>query len=220
MSAEEQRSQFRALSAELKSASEPGDWRKRWLAVPDSGSAQIGWLAPIYPANLSDAKLVSSFVRWRQQHESAYLTRFPVSNESTVNWIRSAVLESTERLMFLVLDVAGAPIGRMGLLDTGETKFQLQVDNVLRGEPSTPGLFGAALGAMENWAARQFGVPDIELEVLESNGRAVAFYERRGYEVTARTEMVWELDGPIKKLQVGSPADEVVLTMRKSLESS
>lgn len=212
-----QRETFHSVGARLKAVHAHDELESVNIPILDADDASLGYLAPLAVEHLGDAKLIDDFVRWRSEHSYAYLSRFPVTAESTLNWVRSAVIENPDRIIFLVLDADGRPIGRLGILDTKQPVFALEVDNVLRGEPGSPGLFRLAIETLENWAAAEFDISEIALEVIESNERAVTFYTKLGYVETHREEMRWQVSGDFEVLTPGTPAEEVVLTMIKQL---
>lgn len=212
-----QRETFHSVGAQLKAVRSHDELESVNVPILDADGALLGYLAPLAVEHLGDVSLIDSFVRWRSEHSYAYLSRFPVTAESTLNWARSAVIENPDRIIFLVLDADCRPIGRLGVLDTKQTDFALEVDNVLRGEPGSPGLFRLAIETLEKWATAEFEISEISLEVIESNERAVNFYAKLGYVETHRTAMQWQVTGDFEALKPGTPADEVVLKMVKQL---
>jgi GNAT superfamily N-acetyltransferase len=62
------------------------------------------------------------------------------------------------------------------------------------------GVADALLDAVEEWAVRE-GKPELFLEVHESNGRARAFYERRGFALTGVTRP-YDLDPSQTELEM------------------
>ena len=213
----DQREHYRQIGTRLKSSESEAERFADSFEIRDAVGIVIGSLLPLNQAHSTDEQLVSDFARWRSEHSYAFLSQFPVTTESTASWIQNAVLDSPDRLVFLVLDTSGKRVGRVAVLDTRQETFELEVDNVLRGEPGAPGLIGFAIQTIERWVQSEFALSQISLEVIESNSRAVNLYFKLGYQESHRESMKWQVDGDFKVLRPGEPADEVVLTMSKNL---
>ena len=177
-----------------------------------------GYLTPISGVHANDAGFSELLARWRQNHQYAYPSRFPVTVEGTRNWLWSAVVGNADRLLFLVQDPLLRPLGHLGILRLADG--QLEIDNVLRGETGIPGLMSAAMRSLEAWVLLELDTQALSLRVLESNTRAVEFYLRLGYTVSSSHPMVWRKDGDLLTLvDSEGPSDEVFLTMSKDLQS-
>lgn len=90
----------------------------------------IGYLRHVTPRDLSDDLLISAMADARTRHGRSFLTRFDVSQENKRGWLRSAVIESTDRLLFIVETADGTAVGQDGMTLLGDGVFEL--DGTLR----------------------------------------------------------------------------------------
>lgn len=141
-----------------------------------------GLLVPVCDLHADDAALIGTLARWRAESSFAFPTQFPVSDAGTARWLRGAVLDVEDRILFLVCDRHGHPVGHLGFAAALAGERQMEIDNVVRGErDAQPGLMSVAMDAIVSWAHELFGPGEICLRVFEDNERAVRFYERLGF---------------------------------------
>src|SRR5258706_15736980 len=95
----------------LKGTSTQDELVERSLAVGEDE----GLLVPVCELHAADDRLISTLASWRAENSSAFATRFPVTSEGTRTLLRSQVLEAADRILFLVHDREGRPIGHVGL---------------------------------------------------------------------------------------------------------
>ncbi len=185
--------------AVLKATSTPEELVERSLAVGEGR----GLLVPVCELHAGDARLISTLARWRAENSSAFATRFPVTNEGTTTWLRAQVLDADDRILFLVLDREGRPIGHLGITNALNESRSMEIDNVLRGEPSEPGLMSDALEALCKWTADVFRPSVLYLRVLSDNEHAIQFYRRIGWMDDELEPLVRDVDGPRETLRPG-----------------
>lgn len=156
--------------------------------------------------------LAARLARWRRQSAEAFATKFPVTNEGTFNWLQNQVVDNPRRVLFLVTDHDGRPVGNVGFVTGESIALPIEIDNVLRGEEAAPGLMREALLALLDWLAHRFNHRHVGLRVLGSNVRALEFYERSGFREVARIGLVAHRDGDRVSLVPGDTevADEYV----------
>ncbi|MEX2322714.1 MAG: bifunctional GNAT family N-acetyltransferase/PLP-dependent aspartate aminotransferase family protein [Acidimicrobiia bacterium] len=178
-------------------------------------------LLPVSEGTVS-GDLVAEFGQWRAAHQYAYPTRFEVTAEGTESWLRKAVLANADRLLFLITDSASSRLGHIGLVLREDLDCTVELDNVLRGRPGVKGAMSSATLALENWAYEQLGALRVVLRVLASNSKAVAFYEKIGYEEWERTPLTRRDEGDGRVSLVAAASDEQVsdefITMGKHLD--
>lgn len=163
----------------MKSGSTLREVQVRSLDILGSDSQPIGYLAPIGSFFQENLTLIKAMGSWRSDHQYAYPSRFEITEAGTEKWLKAAVIENENRLLFLIQAKDGKPIGHIGLLRLEGTR--IEIDNVLRGESDTPGIISAALNELEKFAYEELGIENLELRVLESNKHAVNFYLKHGY---------------------------------------
>ena len=149
-------------------------------AIPLADGA--GMLVPISELHATDTRLIERLAAWRAESAFAFPTRFPVTLEGTATWLRRGLLDVPDRILFLVQDRFGHPVGHLGFASADSPDRSLEVDNVVRGEADVqPGLMGAALRALLAWGEECFRPARIHLRVFADNERAVSFYRSRGF---------------------------------------
>jgi perosamine synthetase len=146
-----------------------------------------GMLLPVCRLHADDERLVEDLARWRRAHADAFPTQFAVTIAGTQRWLRAGVLDVEDRILFLVCDRHGHPIGHLGFAGALAGDRELEVDNVVRGEPGQPGLMSEALSAIVRWAVEMFAPRRIHLRVFSDNDRAIGFYESLGF---VRSELI------------------------------
>ena len=162
----------------LKSTATLADLHARSIPFEDGSGA----LLPVCELHTGDDSLISSFSRWRIDNEFAFPTRFEVTEEGTRTWLRKGLLDVPGRMLFLVVDRFGHPVGHLGFANAGDGGGRMEVDNVVRGDKErAPGLMTTAMTALLAWAEELFAPDVIELHVFNDNDRAVAYYRRLGF---------------------------------------
>lgn len=149
----------------------------RSLPLPDGA----GLLVPVCELHADDEQTIALLARWRDANQLAFPTRFEVTDEGTRTWLRRTLLDVPDRILFLVADRHGHPIGHLGFAHCLARDGVLEIDNVVRGEPAAPGLMGVALDELCEWAEDMFLPEAIVLRVLDDNEHALAFYRRHGW---------------------------------------
>ena len=209
---------FKSFNLFFKQDCTPIEWVTKSIPVFDDSGLEVGALAPFSTRHLQDEKIIELLADWRSSNQYAYPTQFEVTLEGTSRWLESAVLNNTNRILFLILNDSLMPVGHIGVLNTSEDGLNLEVDNVLRGvKNSTPGLLSFSMHALEKWIERELSIDNIYLRVLDSNEHAISFYKKLGYETVSTEEMVWQEKDRTRTLVPGSPPDDKLNTMGKIL---
>ena len=179
-------------------------------------SKVIGYLIPFSMNQENDPEAMSQLMNWRNSHKYAYPNQFTATMESTKKWFTEQVINNPARVLFWVTDENLYTIGHLGLTFRTEI-LGLEIDNVLRGKPSTPGLMAEAIHAIEGVAEEEFSVSSLSLRVLESNAHAVDFYTHLNYKKSKSDSLISHTEGDRTVLTPGEPASDYFLTMEKSL---
>lgn len=166
----------------LKQTTRLDDLFAKSIVLPDN----IGYLIPVCELHTQDDEMIARFASWREKNTAAFPTQFPVSLEGTARWLRSRVLDTEDRILFLVVDAIGHYIGHLGYANAMNSALEMEIDNVVRGEIETaPGIMSAAMLALINWGEEVIGAQSIYLRVFSDNSHAVEFYKRIGFEKAA-----------------------------------
>lgn len=163
----------------MKSGSTLREVQVRAIDIPGNDSNPVGYLVPIGAFFYGNQNIIKSMGAWRAAHQYAYPSRFQVTDAGTEKWLKAAVIDNQNRLLFLIQDANGKNLGHIGLLKLDEVRCE--IDNVLRGESDSPGIVSAALAELEKFAYEELGLENLELRVIETNTHAVQFYLKHGY---------------------------------------
>jgi len=141
-----------------------------------------GFLVPICELHLTDKELIAKLAQWRTENAFAYPTQFPVTIAGTTAWLRSGLLDVEDRILFLVLDRYGSPIGHLGFANALNDAGEMEIDNVVRGvKDGYPGIMSNAMEALLDWAEEIIGSRIIRLRVFSDNHHAIKFYRKLGF---------------------------------------
>lgn len=141
-----------------------------------------GYLVPVCALHADDDALIATLARWREENFFAYPSQFPVTIAGTASWLRDKLLAVDDRMLFLVQDKFGAPVGHLGFANADNDACEAEVDNVVRGvKDGNPGIMARAMEALLDWAEEHLLPEVISLRVFSDNDRAVGFYRRLGF---------------------------------------
>lgn len=210
---------FRKIGTLLKTEENPIAQLAKAELISDEDESVLGYLMPMTNLDKDNDDSALLLMTWRLAHQYAYPTKFTPTLEGTKKWLENAVLRNQDRILFWLVDSQFRKVGHIGAIySTSDRAFE--VDNVLRGEPISPGLMSQAMRALESWLEEEFSAETVQLRVLKSNQKAVSFYKKLGYsldEETALTEVKTEFG---INLVSGIPAVDYFLKMSKSILSS
>jgi perosamine synthetase len=167
-----------------------------------------GSLVPAAELHADDERLIRLLAEWRERHSDAFPTQFPVTESGTARWLRGAVLDADDRLLFLVLDRHGYPVGHLGFANALGASGELEVDNVVRGGGGEPGLMSEAVRTLIHWAEGSLGPRSIHLRVFADNERAVRFYERLGFRHDATIPLRRRTEGDAVRFEERASGDD------------
>lgn len=193
-------------------------------AVPLRG--QEGYLLPVADLHLEDATLIRKLAAWREASAFAFPTQFPVTVEGTARWMQERLLAVEDRMLFLVLDRFGEPVGHLGFANCLNAACEMEIDNVVRGVGGVaPGIMRAAMETLLEWARVTIGPAGFFLRVFADNDHAVGFYRELGFVDDARTPLRRKVSGatvayvPVEAGDAGAP-DRMFLRMRHAARLS
>jgi perosamine synthetase len=197
-------STIRKSFAFLKQTSQIDKLLAKQIPLPEGQ----GVLLPLCELHASDSLLIKDLSAWREANQAAYPTRFPVNAEGTAKWLRSRLLDTEDRILFLVLDKHGNRVGHLGFASCINETGMMEVDNVVRGiAGQAPGIMQAAMSTMLEWARTTIGPDGFLLRVFADNTHAVAFYERQGFHIQERIPLRRSVDGETESFTSIEPQD-------------
>lgn len=137
----------------------------------------------------SNRNLMELIGRWRKENEMWFLSQFNVTTERTSNWFKEKVIETPDRLLFII-KVDNEYIGHAGLFRFDFENKMCEIDNIVRGEPKYPGIMGNAVMNMMKWGRATLELTNYLLKVISDNERAVRFYKRLGFNEITRIPLI------------------------------
>jgi len=137
----------------------------------------------------ADRKIIDLLGKWRKENEAFFLAQFEVTFERTLAWYYAQLIDKPDRLLFIIRTGSGY-VGHAGLFRFDFARRSCEIDNIVRGEKSYPGIMGASILSMMKWGKETLGLEGYTLKVLGDNKRAVRLYEKLGYEETGRIPLV------------------------------
>lgn len=139
---------------------------------------------------LEEPGAIERLAEWRKQTAEWFPSQFEVTLEGTKSWLKSAVLDQKDRLLFWVIDSLGNRVGHVGLFRLSLDESRIEIDNIVRGETTTDqGIMSFAISAMLDWQKKMLGIPNSYLRVFSDNDRAIKLYESLGYKEVQRAPL-------------------------------
>ena len=182
----------------MKDAASLSDLHARAIPLTKSGGALI----PVARLHKADNQLIHKLSNWRRDNQAAYPTRFEVTEKGTASWLSDRLLNSEDRILFLVQNRFGEVIGHVGLANCINENCEIEADNIVRGvNQCDPGIMTEAMQVLLKWSNDTLWPDKIFLRVFEDNHRAVGFYEKLGFHKTGRI--------PLKRTENGKTINYV-----------
>jgi RimJ/RimL family protein N-acetyltransferase len=158
--------------------------------VIDCNFNNLRYSLVLLTADCSNNKdLMELIARWRKENEMWFADQFKVTTEGTIKWFKEKVIETPDRLLFII-KVHNDYIGHVGLFRFDFESITCEIDNIVRGEPQYPGIMGNAIIHMMNWGKTILELKGYSLKVLSDNERAMRLYKRLGFVEAKRIPLV------------------------------
>ena len=140
------------------------------------------FLVPIANISCENSDLVNSLTSWRNIYRHTYPTQFTATADSTKYWMLENVLRNPNKILFQIIDSSNQLRGHIGLNFSDKSKGIIEIDNVAKcPETELKGIMSACLLALIKWCRDMLPVEYIDLKVLESNTKAVRFYQKNHF---------------------------------------
>ncbi len=128
---------------------------------------------------LKDVRLLTD---WRNRFNSSFLTEFHATEEQTTRWLVDVVGPSSNKILFMVDDLAGCPFGYMGLAFIDWERCSGEADAIVRGGDAPPGTMASpGHGGTPMSCAESQLVPTRIGVRVRSDSSALAFYRKVGF---------------------------------------
>ena len=190
------------------------------IAVKNTDETLIAFLKPIcftFREDMPEIPILMS--KWRVENPTISAGMFKVTEERTISWLDSLVLQVDDRIIFMIESYDGVYLGHLGFTNYDESRNTIDLDSVLRGVKGMyPGLMSLSVLALMAWGFEKLNIDNIELEVLSDNITAIKFYENIGFETSKTTRLIKvikedEEKYEVAKNQLASSNDKYYLRM-------
>jgi hypothetical protein len=135
----------------------------RWMkdspcgAIPiSSGQMSLGCLRAVTSDDAACPELLRYLCDWHRSLFAAFAVPFPVSASGARGWLTEQILEAPERLLFWVRDVAGRPVGHIGLFRFDFVEKTVQLRDVVCGVRGAEDVFAVAIETLKQWVSGGF----------------------------------------------------------------
>ncbi|MBI5613797.1 GNAT family N-acetyltransferase [Candidatus Gottesmanbacteria bacterium] len=135
-------------------------------------------LIPITYKDQESRNAVILLTAWRKKNDWWFPSQFKVTYEGTKRWLTSQLLEKKGRVLFFLEDEKRNKIGHLGLYSFDFKHNSCEIDNVIRGEESAPGVMTDALNTLMQWTYDVLKIKTMYLRVFSDNERAIKLYRR------------------------------------------
>lgn len=177
----------------------------RGFAVRNREGVPLGWLTPIGTREAEDPNIIASLTKWRRMFMRYFLTQFTPSDERTHDWLRNVVIPNNDRILFMIVENSGVPIGNFGVCNLDEKEAEL--DNLIRGEKGGDReLIYYSEVALLWWLFVEMKISSVCLHVFSNNLKTIALHSRVGFSEIKRMDLERVVAGEEIKYQV-SPSE-------------
>lgn len=166
---------------------------------------EIGLLAAVTNAAISNDVVIEAFTRWRTTYRRFFLTQFTPTPERTRKWLK-AILEDEHRMLFTI-HAGNSLVGHYGFRDLREGSAEL--DNLLRGERGGhPRLMQATVRSLSRWLFTQCDVHIVNGNILADNPYALKLHVDAGFHLAEKRPLTLERKENGSRWVVGEPGHD------------
>jgi perosamine synthetase len=177
---------------------------------------KLGYLVPLCKGLQGLDGLMQDLTTWRNRFVHVYPTQFEASVQSTASWYANQLLNTTDRMLFLVVDLAGNRLGHIGFNSCDNDLGEFEIDNVVKASDACPkGMFSMALNTLINWARTTVNVESFYLRVMADNAHAISFYLKNDFIEFGRIPLAKKINGSTINYTEAKPGDVVEKTFVK-----
>jgi RimJ/RimL family protein N-acetyltransferase len=146
-------------------------------------------LVPITHTDENTISLIRLLASWRRTNEFWFPVQFPVTLKGTKIWLKDRLLEEPGRLLFMIR-VNNQYIGHIGVYRFDFFHKTCEIDNIIRGRNTYPGIMEHAIGEMMKWGKKSLGIKKYTLETTSDNSKALKLYSRLHFTETKRIPLM------------------------------
>ena len=148
------------------------------------------YLLPLSKLYLENDELIEKLTFYRNKYKKYYPTQFKATIISTKKWIEK-LLETNNRIMFLLINKKSSICGIIGLLKHDSSKNSLEIDNVIKFKNCyEKNIFSKILQVLIRFSKNQLFIDDVQLKVMNTNIRAIKFYKKNGFHFLLKIPLI------------------------------
>lgn len=137
---------------------------------------------------LEKNQYLKQIVDLRNQNSQQYFHSDSVSLQSTLEYFEKTVLPDSSRIWFLILDLDSNFLGHFGYSNFQPLKRSATLDSVAKVTTSQLKMKEVLENSFSNFLP-QLGIHKLSLEVLSSNQKAIALYEKLGFRAEPESQI-------------------------------
>lgn len=170
------------------------------LDIKNTAGKTVAKLRPItVGSDLDKPEWVHLLTEWRRENPLLSENEFVPTEDRTKRWLNKTIIDSNDKILFMILDMSGNAIGHIGLSNFDYDNRKAVIYSVLRGVQGViAGVMELSLRSLINWSKSELGIEKFELSTQKINERAIRLYKKVGFEIVETI--------PLKKVLL---ADEV-----------
>lgn len=164
------------------------------IIIFDNDGLKVAELHPLSMESMLLIEEISTYLTdWRNKSMKFFLTGFKATPERTLNWLKSSVLQSNSKILYLVY-ADEKPVGHFGLANI--TKKKADLDNAIRGKKGGhPDLFKFIEYVLLDIAFNYLMVQKVEGKLFSNNLLAMMMHKQFGFAVTDRSKLKFVENG-------------------------
>lgn len=170
----------------------PGPYNQFRLEFRLSNGKTLGSFSPVTIKTISDETIIKKLTDWREIHKKCFFTQFDSTTARTKKWLQEIIVPDDSKILFIIHDADGIPIGNYGLRNITESSAEL--DNLLIGDSKKHGpLILAAMKSFINWAFSEFHFQYLTAAIFSQNDPVIFLHKKMGFLITNRI--------PVRKIE-------------------
>lgn len=150
----------------------------------------IAYLRAVTKESARNSQEIKHLAKWRRASQRWFPSQFRVTVKGTQNWATEQLINKEDRILFMIDDLSYRSIGHVGLYRFNWQKKTCEIDNIVRGERSMPGIMTEAIQTLCMWGKKELGVRGYTLSCFADNEKAIALYKRCGFKEDERIPLV------------------------------
>jgi RimJ/RimL family protein N-acetyltransferase len=149
---------------------------------------------------VSEEASIEVLAKWRRKTAEWFPAQFEVTLDGTREWLKKAVLDQKDRILFWVFDSTGSRIGHVGLFRLSLDQRHIEIDNIVRGESTADKeIMACALTELLRWQKTELNIGKSYLRVFSDNQAALKLYQKLKYEEVQRVPLKCVVSSPTRK---------------------